>query len=754
MRSSRNPFLTNPVTSLLVFFGALVLGVILIGRPKTGLELGLMFRGDSRNVEGYKTAAEIMEKESVVIFGMHGPSVFTRRGIEAVRRVSEAFLAYPDVLNVKSLTHAVKPVRRGLSFEMAPLIEDYSEAGLEEFREYALGHPLIRNVMVAPDGRHSIILVTFRGGFDTPSGQERLNTAINDVLDEFRSGDLQFQVLSLPLVEREVRLSLISDISVFAPYVFALMVILFAVTFRRFREVMIALVSLSAMAGVLLVLAGAAGFELNIYLIVAFVLVAGVQLSFLAHLLTALDRQGAECGDPGRAIACAVDEVFRPSLAAGVTTVVGLLSLTLSRTPQVRDFGVFGAMGTAAAFMLVFGPCVAVVRICWVSRLQVDVRDAIDGRDGGLWLWLVGFVRARRKWILPGAVVLLISGGSCLWQMRVGLRMTEFLSPESHTRRALEEFDRVYGGINITMLEFDSSEAGGVNNRRVLNAIEDIHRYSEGLCGVTAVYSYPQVLAMMNQVWNGGGADAMRLPENEFLLNLFTGVLRIQEFPFLRALTDKDFRVAYLIVRTHDMPTTAYVELMDKILAYARSEKPEYVTVSTAQGMHSVAASDRRIVYDLLNTAGLAAAAVFLSLLILWRSIPLAAVALVMNAGAVIFGMGMAGLAGISINSVSLAVAAVVFGIIMDDSVHFLTYWLILRRKGVRKADALELVVQRKSRAIILTSLIFTGVSFGFVLSSFPPVTHFGVVSVIAFLAGLVGILFIFPAFIEVWSRD
>jgi hypothetical protein len=44
------------------------------------------------------------------------------RGIDAVRRVSEAFVSQPGLLDVKSLTHSVRPVRRGLSLEMVPMV--------------------------------------------------------------------------------------------------------------------------------------------------------------------------------------------------------------------------------------------------------------------------------------------------------------------------------------------------------------------------------------------------------------------------------------------------------------------------------------------------------------------------------------------------------------------------------------------------------------------------------------------------------
>ena len=113
-------------------------------------ETRVLLEGDQRNLSSYEKVRQILAETEVIVLSMECAEVFSPAGIDAVRRVSGAFLQQPGVDDVKSLTHSVKPVRQGLGFEMVPLVPEgpLSAAELARLKEYSLSHPLMRNVMV------------------------------------------------------------------------------------------------------------------------------------------------------------------------------------------------------------------------------------------------------------------------------------------------------------------------------------------------------------------------------------------------------------------------------------------------------------------------------------------------------------------------------------------------------------------------------------------------------------------------------
>ena len=113
----------------------------------------VLLEGDQRNLESYEKVQQILADVEVVVISMELPEVFSVKGIDAILRVSQALEWGIGVTDVKSLTHSVKPIRKGFSFEMIPLVpwDGLTEEKLTELKEWALGHPLVKNLMVSED---------------------------------------------------------------------------------------------------------------------------------------------------------------------------------------------------------------------------------------------------------------------------------------------------------------------------------------------------------------------------------------------------------------------------------------------------------------------------------------------------------------------------------------------------------------------------------------------------------------------------
>jgi len=330
--------------------------------------------------------------------------------------------------------------------------------------------------------------------------------------------------------------------------------------------------------------------------------------------------------------------------------------------------------------------------------------------------------------------------------IRTDIRAVEFLSPHSETRRAVEAFDKVYGGINVVQLDLDSGFTNGVNSLPFLRYVESVQVHAASQAGVSGVYSYAQLLAMINQIWEGGRADALKLPDNVWLINLFTLALKTQNFPFLTALADSDLRNAHLVIRTPDMPSDQYLSIINNVLEFAQKNRPNNVSVSAAKGVHSILEADRRILESQRNSALTTLLVVGVVLSVLWRSPWLAFLSLLTNALPVAFVVALAGYLNVPLNSITIMVAAISLGIAVDDSIHFITHWRDSRARGKPAVEAIRDTFRIKAKPIISTSAILVTLLTVFWLSSFPPVVHFGILSAAAFLGALAGSLFLLPA--------
>jgi predicted RND superfamily exporter protein len=748
---SHHPCLRFPRVSLLLTALLLVPFLLSLTRVQVSSESRVLLEGDQRNLSSYEKVRQILADVEVVVISMEVPEVFSAAGLDAVRRVSEALERLAGVQDVKSLTHSSKPVRKGLSFDMVRFVPPgpLSAAQMEELKRFCLSHPLVKNIMVSPDARHTLITVTYERDLGSDEEQNRLRRELDEALEPFRREGIRFETLALPLIEEEVRRTLRRDVLRFLPAVLAVLALILWFTFRSWKILLLVVLNESV---ALLLLPGViqwAGFSLNVFSLMLFPLLAGVHLTLLAHFFMSLQRVQAEGLSGDDAVTAVLGEVFRPAAYATVTTAAGLSSLMLAEVSQVREFGILGTLGILLIFLLTFGPGLAVWKLmdrCWPDRSRLGSSRSVGARSGRWADVLLRGITRWRLWILGATAACVIVTAFGLRLLRTDIRAVEFLSPESPTRRAVEELDRIYGGINVVQIELDSGREQGINTPEFLRYADSVQRYAESKGDVSGVYSYPQLLAMMNEIWEGGAQGSFRVPEGAFKINLFVLALKTQDYPFLRALSDDRFRTAYLIIRTRDMPSERYLALIEDITRFAEKGRPRQVSVSAAAGIHSILEADRRILRSQWSSAGSSILVIGLVLVLLWRSVWLAGLSLLANVIPVALVIAAAGYLSIPLNSITIMVAAISLGIAVDDSIHFLTYWRELRRGGLDSQDAVVRTLRVKGGPIVFTSAVLMAIFGIFWLASFPPIVHFGVLSAIAFGAALASVLCFLPA--------
>lgn len=189
-------------------------------------------------------------------------------------------------------------------------------------------------------------------------------------------------------------------------------------------------------------------------------------------------------------------------------------------------------------------------------------------------------------------------------------------------------------------------------------------------------------------------------------------------------------------------------------MSYAGDNRPPGVTVSAREGIHSILEADRKIMDAQLGSVALTVGVVGLTLALLWRSVWLAGLALAVNAVPVGLAVALAGFADLPLNSVTVMVAAIALSVAVDDSVHFITWWRDERGRTGDPMAALRSAFLVKGPPILCTSLVLAAVFALFMVFSFPPVRHFGLLCSAAFVGALLSTLAFLPALLQSGFRE
>lgn len=753
-RPSRNPFLRWPQPSLLVCLLACLPAFFELRDVAVDSDARTLLEGDQRNLAAYEKINAILNDEVVLVISMKGEELFSQRGFDDLRELCNALAKLDGLSDVKSLTHSVKPVRKGFQFEFVPFVPrgKLSAEEIARIRGYSITHPLVKNIMVAPDAKHTVITCGFRRDLATADRQRAFREEIESAIEPIRRRGYEFKTVALPLVALEIGETVAGDVKQFSAWLGVIVFALLWVALRSLPLTALCMLNLGATLALLPWVMRFLGVPLTFYSMMLFPLTAGIQLTLLAHVFMGSLRAAGEGLPAEAAVSETMARVFKSCAFASMTTIAGLLSLAFCEVRQVSAFGTAGATGIALAFAWTFGPGVALLLL----GHKLFVRDGFSNKEeaarsscgaSGLSFerWS-GAVSRNWKGIVVAGAICLVGALVGISKIRTDIRVSEFLDRSSATRIALQEFDEVYGGINVVQFKVDSGAENGVNLLPFLDYVEKVQAFADADSRVSATYSYAQLLAMMNQIWEQEKEGSLALPKNPLTLGVFVLALKAQSFPFLAALADEEFRTATVIVRTRDMRSSDYLDLLNRIVEFAEDNRPDGVTVSAKEGIHSILEADQKIMDAQAGSVGLTIGVVGLVLALLWRSVWLAALALAANAVPVGLAVALAGFADLPLNSVTVIVAAIALSVAVDDSVHFITWWRDeLRRTGDRK-QALLSAFRTKGPPILCTSLILAAVFGAFQVFSFPPVRHFGLLSAIAFVGALISTLAFLPA--------
>ena len=752
MNASRNPFVRFPGWLFAVF----LLGFIPLIWQSTQVSIDTdpltLLESDQRHRETFDRIQSFLNNDTVVVVSVESDQIFSQAGFDHIRAISNALGQQPGFVDVKSLTHSYKPVRRGFSLAMEPFVPagTLSEEQIAGIRQFSVTHPLVRNIMVSPDGKITLITATYKRDLSTQALRQAFRDKTIQLLAPYNSSDYRTRTISLPFIAEEISESFYRDLKLVLPGTALLILLVIGLTLRSFPCLVLLLISELALVAMLPGVLGLAGFSLSPYNLLLLPLLGAINLTMLTHQLTALRKTDAALSMDER-FAAMLHVVFRPSLFAAITTAIGMGSLSVSGVSQVRDFGVSGIIGIAIIFAWNFGPGLSFLRLgcrAWPSSIGLDSKELRSLNNRPLFRRLGQAAMARRWPAMVVITTLLLPALYAAAHLNLDIRAIRFLSPDSPTRQMAELMDAKMGGINIVQLDFDTGRPNGINQLGFLRGMQAVQDFAEETGDFSSTYSYASLIAMMNGIWEGDESGALSLPTNPLTLNLFVLALKATNYPFLQALCDESQQTAHLVLRTVDLPSGEFVRLLESVDQFAKKNAPEGVTVSAETGLHTILQADREIVDAQLSSLAITLIAMLVVMAMLWRSARLAALALgVSLVPLAVLAMLAAGFA-VPLNSVTAMIAALVLGISIDDAVHLVTHWLQLRKQGVEPAAALAESLDAKGPAILCTSLILIGFSMALVWMSFPPVQHFGWLSAAAYGAALMAVLWALPAFL------
>ena len=691
----------------------------------------LWFSDDDPELAIYDQFSKHYQADQMVVVGVFDDDVFDKDTLSIIDRISTAAAELEHAFRVSSITRSVFASRL--------------EGGFldSNFRESVMDSPVVNGLLVSSDRTGAAIVVYLSRAGESAELKSRFVVALNEIaLRETQNTAASFVLTGAPVMGMAGQAKNRQDMRILVP-VMVVMILLLA--FAVLRNIWLSLLPLGVVAIAVtwsFAFMGLAGWQMTMVSAMLMPLILAVGVADTMHIVVRFRCQLASGEDRRQAVRTSLLQLLRPCFFTTITTMVGLLALLVSEIAPVRQFGVVAAVGVFAAFVVSITMVPASLLI-----IPTADRDGSIGADGvlGNVLKRVNVCSGKRPGMIVSISLLLVF--VCSWsatRVTLGVDPLTWFPAEDPYRIATEKVDKAFGG-SLSMEFLVSAPGDNINTPAILRRLEKFESWLLENTDITRTISIVEFVKEAARVAREDGTAGYTLPRSQFVTDaLLESVRRAGQ---LDGWVQADYSSTRISARIPVARAKYVVEQTPSIRAYLQNEfaNGELQIQMTGYAV-LVGKMQDYVIRSQVESFSVALVVIALLMFLLMRSATLGFLALIPNLIPLVAGLGAMAFFGVALNPGTVMITAVALGIVVDDTVHFMT---AISRELRNTSDidaAIGRAVADVGRPIVVTSMLLA-VGFSVMLTgSFLPSRQIGGVSALIIVVALVADLILLPA--------
>jgi hypothetical protein len=687
-----------------------------LARIEIAYDIRFFFSEKNPQLQALEELEKTYSKEGSVFFAIapRDGNVFTRSTLAAIEELTERAWQFPNSARVESVTNFQHTRASGDELVVGDLVRDamrLSDDELEYVKKTALSEPLLLNRLISPDGGVTGVYINVATP-EEPYLTTIFSTLAEEIAEDFhnRHPELDIYLTGGVIIDATYFQATKDDIYRFVPLILTVMLIIILLMIGSVSGTIATVIVMAASAVTAMGVAGWAGIVVSPPSAGAPIIVITLAVADSIHILTTMFHQMREGRSKYDAIVESLRVNMQPVFLTSITTAIGFLSMNFSDVPPFHDLGNMVAVGVAAAFIYSIILLPALMSIFPVRPWGVtDVAARYMERFGG-------FVVRRRTPLFWGMLCFILLLASGIPRIELSDSFVKYFDESYKFRRDTDFVEDNLTGFNIIEYSLESGQEGGINEPEYLKVVEEFSDWWLAQTNVANVNSLASTMKRLNRSMHGGDEAYYRIPEKRELAAQYM-LLYEMSLPFgldMNSSVNLDKSASRFTVLLRKVSTSDLQELEKKGNKWLVENAPESMqAVGTGLSIIFAHISERNIRSML---GGTAFALVMISgiLILALRSIKIGLISLIPNLAPATMTFGVWGLFVGEIGIAVSVIAAITLGIIVDDTVHFLSKYTRARREmRLSPSEAVLYSFRTVGTALFTTSVV---VSAGFLV--------------------------------------
>ena len=614
---------------------------------------------------------------------------------------------------------------------------------------------LLAGRAVSPDETGLAVFIPL----ESKSAANDVASGIEELMEE--EGDLataQYYLAGLPLAEEAFGRDMFIQMGLLAPLAGLLIFVLMLYFFRKLTLVIGAMIV--AMLSVIWTMGLLIGTGSSLHIMSSMIPIFLMPIAILdsVHILSEFFDRYPRYRDRRETLRVVYGELFRPITYTSLTTAVAFASLALAPIPPVQVFGVFIAVGVLIAWALTMVFLPAFVMLLNEKSLQRVLVRKVESRNralfGGL-RWVGRLTTNRPLAIVAGFALLVAVAIPGVTRISVNDNPVRWFKSGSEIRQATEELTRHFPGTYNASLLLETDRPGALTDPATAAAVADLQKLWGRTDVVGQTTSYVDAVTTQSYLSHDRDDQARDIPASRAQIErLLSSATTSSSRQLVGGLITPDYRKANLQMQMKDGDNQAMQRVVDRTDAHLRDQPlPAGVHAAWAGETYLNLVWQDKMVSGMLKAFLTTLGVVLLLMIVLFRSLRWAVLAMVPLSGTILLVYGAAGFSGKDYDMPMAVLSTLVLGIGIDFAIHFIQrYRELLADCGSTQA-ALRRFFEEPARALTRNALI---IAIGFTPLFFASLVPYIVVG--AFLTSIMilswlATLFVLPALVVLLGK-
>ena len=712
----------------------------------------VFFSKDNPQLVAFETLQNTYTKNDNIMFAVEPKdgNVFSRETLAIIEEITHASWKIPYSIRVDSVTNFQYTWADGDDLVVQDLVEkagSFTDEQLEKIKGVALAEPLLLNRLITHKSNITGINVTINRPQKTITETPEVVAFAREIRDRFQKKHpkINIYLTGVLLMDNAFNEAGQGDMKSLVPIMYGIVLFIIAFSLRTFWGTLTTtlIMGFSILTG--MGLAGWSGILLTPISANAPTIILTLAVADSIHILVTLFYEMRHGKPKYEAIRESLRVNHQPVFITSVTTAIGFLSLNFSDSPPFRDLGNIVAMGVMSAYIysVFFLPAIMAV-----LPLRVKV---VSSSNNGLIDKLSDWVINNRDSLFWSMMIIIIVLSAKIPQIQIDEKFNEYFDTRYQFRGDNDYVTEHLTGFESIEYSLNAGDSGGVSNPAYLKKVDEFAQWYRQQPGVMYVGTLTDTMKRLNKNMHGDDEAYYRLPEERDLSAQYLLLYELS-LPFGLDLNNQiniDKSSTRFTAILESVSTQHALALEKRAQKWLRENAPPEMASHGASPLIMFSHIAKRNIDSMMIGNTLALLLISAILIAVLRSFKLGLISTVPNLVPMFMTFGLWGWVVGEIGLAVSVVAPVALGIIVDDTVHFLSKFRRARIElGKTTEEAIRYSFHTVGPALFLTSLILVCGFLVLTFSGFRMNVQLGYMTTISIIFALLADFLFLPTLI------